>query len=226
MPGTPSSRASTLEPSPSSRAVTPSWRQRANRAVNWSASSGSAKNSAGPPSCNHVCMASGSLGRTIFSNPLQETITFPLTFPSRRSAACGPRNRAGAVKLGLVEIGPQTIRDPNLGIADLPQQEVADAHFVGGADEQVGLGHSHRVQVRGDGFFLDVLRPEPAREDLGGHAAEGIDQLGPAAVVYRQAEPQAAVAAAGGHRAVDFLERVVGQALRGARSPPRGGCAP
>ena len=50
------------------------WRART-RAINWSGFSGSAKYSAGPPSWNQVCIASGSACRTIFSKPLQKAMT-------------------------------------------------------------------------------------------------------------------------------------------------------
>jgi hypothetical protein len=40
-----------------------------------------------------------------------------------------------------------------LGVGDLPEQEIADAHLAGGADEQVRIGQAGRVQVRGNGVF-------------------------------------------------------------------------
>src|SRR5207244_9298148 len=39
-----------------------------------------------------------------------------------------------------VKLRPAFFRDPQLGVGDLPEQEVADAHLAGGADEQVGVG--------------------------------------------------------------------------------------
>jgi hypothetical protein len=49
-------------------------RQRRTRAASSSTLFGSAKYSAAPPSRNQVCGASGSLGRTIFSNPLSNAM--------------------------------------------------------------------------------------------------------------------------------------------------------
>ena len=40
------------------------------------------------------------------------------------------------------EFGPVTIGDPEFGVTDLPEQEVADAEFAGGADDEVGVGHA------------------------------------------------------------------------------------
>jgi hypothetical protein len=38
-----------------------------------------------------------------------------------------------------VEIGPQQFREIKLGIGQLPQQEIADALFTTGANEQIGI---------------------------------------------------------------------------------------
>src|SRR3954462_8257999 len=39
-----------------------------------------------------------------------------------------------------VEIRPQQVGEIELGISELPEQEIGDALFSAGADEQVGLG--------------------------------------------------------------------------------------
>ena len=69
MPGTPSSRTRMFDPWPKSRVGTLSSWHRRTSAVSSSRLSGSAKYSAGPPNWNQVCIASGSLGRTIRSKP-------------------------------------------------------------------------------------------------------------------------------------------------------------
>ena len=106
------------------------------------------------------------LGHT---RPSSDTRIFPAT-RWNRSTAVGPRMRgtdpavgrvvvvltscrqsskppvAGGVapqrgvELGLVEIGPADLRHPNLRVADLPEQIVADAHLARRADQQIGLG--------------------------------------------------------------------------------------
>src|SRR4029077_5420739 len=45
------------------------------------------------------------------------------------------------VEIGGAEIRPQDRRDPELGIGDLPQQEVRDAHLAAGADQQIRVRH-------------------------------------------------------------------------------------
>src|SRR5262249_60100421 len=47
------------------------------------------------------------------------------------------------------EVGPENVRDPDLGVRDLPQQEVRDPHLAARADEEVGIGLARRVEVRG-----------------------------------------------------------------------------
>ena len=64
MPATPSSRTSTFDPPPRSRACRPSSRQRSTTASSSSTDVGSAKNCAGPPSLNQVRSASGTCSRT------------------------------------------------------------------------------------------------------------------------------------------------------------------
>ena len=44
------------------------------------------------------------------------------------------------------EVGPQRVGDPDLGVGDLPEQEVADAHLAAGADQQIGIGLAGRVE--------------------------------------------------------------------------------
>jgi hypothetical protein len=39
-----------------------------------------------------------------------------------------------------VEIGPERFGDENFSVCDLPEKEIADAHFAGGANEEVRVG--------------------------------------------------------------------------------------
>src|SRR5215813_8998597 len=39
-----------------------------------------------------------------------------------------------------IEIGPKRFGDEDFSVGDLPKQEIRDAHFAAGADEQVGVG--------------------------------------------------------------------------------------
>src|ERR1700746_4025085 len=53
----------------------------------------------------------------------------------------------GLVKLGAAEIGPKSFGDINFGIGYLPQEEIADAHFAAGANQQVGIRQSGGVEM-------------------------------------------------------------------------------
>src|SRR5262245_22940397 len=43
--------------------------------------------------------------------------------------------RHGLVEMAAAEIRPQRVRDPHLGVGELPEHEVGDAHLTAGADE-------------------------------------------------------------------------------------------
>ncbi len=68
----------------------------------------------------------------------------------------------GRAEIVSFEFGPVTIGDPEFGVADLPEQEVADAKFAGGADDEVGVGHAGGHECGGDGVFVDAERVELA----------------------------------------------------------------
>ena len=62
-------------------------------------------------------------------------------------------------QMAAAKIGPQSVGDPNLGVCNLPQQEVADAHLAARADEQIGIGLPRRVKELREFFFVEVCRP-------------------------------------------------------------------
>jgi hypothetical protein len=49
----------------------------------------------------------------------------------------------------LIEIGPEHIGDVQLGVGQLPEQEVADPLLTAGADQQVGIGLAGGVELGG-----------------------------------------------------------------------------
>src|SRR6266702_3798230 len=51
-----------------------------------------------------------------------------------------------AVERARPEIRPEVGRDPELGVGDLPQEEVGDPHLSARADEEIGIGHVRRVE--------------------------------------------------------------------------------
>ena len=54
-------------------------------------------------------------------------------------------------KIGLGEIGPEFLCDGNLGVGNLPKQEVGNAEVAPGAYKQVGVGASCREGGCGEG---------------------------------------------------------------------------
>ena len=62
------------------------------------------------------------------------------------------------VQVPAPEVGPQGVGDPDLGIGDLPEQEVGDAQLATGADQQVRIGLAGGVQVLGEGRRVELVR--------------------------------------------------------------------
>src|SRR5688572_23378890 len=89
----------------------------------------------------------------------------------------------GAVQVEGAEIGPEGGGDEELGVRDLPEQEVGDARLTARPDEQVGVGDAVGVERTADVGFRDVLGLQLARLHLGGERAEGVQQLVATAIV-------------------------------------------
>src|SRR5512145_3057187 len=70
--------------------------------------------------------------------------------------------------LALAELRPHALADVDLGVGELPQEEVADAHLAAGADEQVRVGDAGGAQVLRDGAGGDAPRVELAALDAPG----------------------------------------------------------
>jgi hypothetical protein len=98
-----------------------------------------------------------------------------------------------------------------LGVGDLPEQEVGDPELVGGPDEQVDVGHVGRVQVPGDGPLVDAAGAA-ALADLGRQGLDGPGELVAAAVVQGHGQGHAGVA---GGQVLGLLD---------APADVRGGC--
>ena len=64
----------------------------------------------------------------------------------------------GFEQMDAAEVGPEALGDEDLGVGDLPQKIVGDAHLARGADEQIGVGHVRRVEMAVDVFFGDAVR--------------------------------------------------------------------
>src|SRR4029079_1033738 len=64
--------------------------------------------------------------------------------------------------LALAEIRPQRVGDDDLGVRQLPEEEVADALLAAGADEEIGIWHALGGQALRDGVLGDLLRRQLA----------------------------------------------------------------
>src|SRR5690606_37025319 len=87
--------------------------------------------------------------------PRSEVFTFTGTSTELSSAKAPLPFREACQRLFQVgdgEIGPQHIGEPQFGIGRLPQQEIRQANFAAGPDQQVKRRQVRRVEVRGDRF--------------------------------------------------------------------------
>ncbi|MFM1945427.1 MAG: hypothetical protein RI897_4409 [Verrucomicrobiota bacterium] len=109
----------------------------------------------------------------------------------------------GVEELGFSEVGPERGGDDEFGVGDLPEEEVRDAEFAAGADEEVRVGHMPGVEVFGEGFFVDLGGVELAFLHFGGEAAAGFDDFVASAVAEGERESEAVIIGEGG---AGFLE--------------------
>src|SRR5262245_25617731 len=63
----------------------------------------------------------------------------------------------GLEQMAPPEIGPERLGDPDLGIGDLPEEEVADAHLTARPDEQVGVRLARRVEKLAEAALVEVV---------------------------------------------------------------------
>src|SRR5438552_17432868 len=126
-------------------------------------------------------------------NAAAVTATTPPT--SHPTEATLPAEEVGdrAIELRRTEVRPQRRGDPQLGVRDLPQEEVRDPHLAAGPDEQVRIGHAHGVERVVHVGLGDLLGLELAGAHLAGQRAEGVEQLVAAAVVEGQHQGQPGV---------------------------------
>src|SRR5438094_520451 len=89
----------------------------------------------------------------------------------------------GAIGIRGAEVGPERRRHPELGIGDLPQQEVRDAHLAARADEQVGIRQALGVERAADVRLRHRVRRQLARLHAPREDAKGVEQLVAPAVV-------------------------------------------
>src|SRR5215470_4332588 len=119
------------------------------------------------------------------------TATTPPTSHPTEAPLAAMKVRDRAIQLQRAEIGPQRRRDPQLGVRDLPQEEVRDPHLAARANEQIGIRNPTGVEGAADVGLRDVLGIQLARADLAGEHAKRVEQLVASAIVEgeHQVEP-------------------------------------
>ena len=94
------------------------------------------------------------------------------------AALAGGEVGEGGVEVLFGEVRPEGGGDPQLGVADLPEEEVGKAQLAGSADEQVGVRRVGGVEVAGKKLGRDVRRGDGAAEgQLRKAASRGGDLL-------------------------------------------------
>src|SRR5262245_11495942 len=118
--------------------------------------------------------------------------------PGRRSKAPEPTSAAlvlgdRAVEIPGGEVGPENRDDEELGVRDLPEQEVREAILAARPDQEVGVGHAGGVERGGDARFVDRVGGERTPGDAVGQGPHRAHQLPAAAVVERDLEREPGV---------------------------------
>src|ERR1043165_2894292 len=91
------------------------------------------------------------------------------------------------------KIGPQHLGHVDLGVGDLPEEEVRDAQLAAGADEQVGVAGAGGVEVIGEEGLVDHGVAHLLLAQQGHDAVAGVDDLGAPAVVEGDLEEESFV---------------------------------
>ena len=97
----------------------------------------------------------------------------------------------GLEEVARAEVGPEDRRHVDLGVGDLPEEVVRDAHLAARADEEVGVGQTGRVETRLDRGLVDLLGLEASGLHLHREGAHRVRELGPPRVVERDVEDHA-----------------------------------
>ena len=114
----------------------------------------------------------------------------------------------------FVEIRPEHIGDVQLGVGQLPEQEVADALFAAGANQQVRINLPGSEELIGklvliDGTWLELTAGHTLRQQ-----PSGAHQLPPAAVIGAYVEVNAGVMSGATSGISDQLLQPLGQLIQ------------
>src|ERR1700674_4165974 len=88
------------------------------------------------------------------------------------------------IEVGVGEIGPERLGAVELGVRRLPEQEIAESHLAGGADHEVRIGQPPCVEMTRQAGIVEGGQVRALSRQF----SDGVDDLLPAAVVYRNIE--------------------------------------
>ena len=91
---------------------------------------------------------------TATSDAREELVHLP---PNRRRRLAYSR-RARCRSSSLAEVRPERVGEDELGVGELPEQEVREPQLARGADQQVGVGQLGRVELRGERVLVELAR--------------------------------------------------------------------
>ena len=105
-------------------------------------------------------------------------------FSMGAALAAEPAGAAGELQERLVErlraeVRPEAVREPQLGVRGLPDQEVADPLLAAGPDHEVRVGQARGIQRLADRTLVHLLGGDAG----GGDPPEGVHELRAAGVV-------------------------------------------
>jgi len=136
----------------------------------------------------------------------------------------------GLKEMDAAEVGPEAVSDKDLGVSDLPEEEVGDALLAGGADDEIRVRHVRGIEVGGELGFVDAGLDGVDLEEVfegaaalvglfderGDEHARGVDDLRAGTVVEGKGQGGAGVLASlflgPLHGFLDFLGKAGGAA--------------
>src|SRR5947209_2520631 len=138
------------------------------------------------------------------------------TKPSSISPSSGMRKAPptetmpAPVMTALSEVGPEGLAEVDLGVGELPEKEVGDAHLAAGAHDQFQRREARGPEAVLDGLGVDLLGAQLVL----GHFADHGDDLLAAAVTESESENHFQVAGAVAAELVEGLADPGGQAVQ------------
>ena len=118
-------------------------------------------------------------GRIAGSSPLTATRTYSRRRLDSRGLGDGAKSpfaRSHTVQRReegrVVEIGPQYRQEHEFGVGRLPEQEIRQPHFAGGADDEIGIRKTSRVESLRQFLWADRARSRrPSRMSIASRRA-------------------------------------------------------